>query len=385
MSARCATTVKEDRLDFPGLIDCDFHPAVESGAALAPYLTAAQKDRLAWLGVGDDVPVLNYRPPGRSHHFTNPIRQDCVPPGGGEPGSDIDHIRRQHLDPNGVAAVILIPIQPAVVDAWTYADEAAWFVSAFNDHFCDHWLSVEPRFNLDMLVSPLDPELAAKEIRRVGPRDGVVGVWLPMTDRLFGHRSHYPIYEAAVEHDLALMIHPMSADDVIGTATRAGGVPTHYAERYALQSEFVMSHLASLIFEGVFERYPQLKFVFVEFGWPWLASFLWRMDATYKAARRHHPWMRKSPTEYVLEHVRFTTEPALEVPVDWMNKALEMVHGSQTLLYSSDYPHWDSEEPDVPFRTVDEAMRQRIFRDNALEFLGGRLRVVDPAVVALPS
>jgi predicted TIM-barrel fold metal-dependent hydrolase len=369
-------------VDF-GLIDCDFHPAVDdTAAALDPYLTAAQKDRLAWLGVGPEIPVLNFRPPGRAHHFTDGIRQDCVPPNGGSPGSDIDHIRAHHLDPHGVAAAVLIPIQPAVVDSWTYADEAAWFVSAYNDHFCDHWLAVEPRFNLDMLVSPLDVDLAVKEIERVGPRDGVVGVWLPMTDRLYGHRSWYPVYEAALEHDLAIMVHPMSADDVVGTAARAGGIPTHYAERYALQAQFGMSHIASLVFEGVFERYPRLRFSFVEFGWMWVGPLLWRMDAVYKAARRHHPWMTKSPTETILEHVRFTTEPALECPNEWLEQSIAIMRGAETLMYSSDYPHWDSEEPWVPFKHIDDELRRRIFRENALEFFGDRLRRVEPAAVA---
>ena len=368
-------------MDF-GVIDCDFHPAVNDGVkALDPYLTAAQRDRLAWLGIGassDEIPVLNYRPPGRAHHFTEAIRQDCVPPNGGLPASDIDFIRSHHLDPHGIAATVMIPIQAAIVDSWTYADEAAWFVSAFNDLFCEQWLEREPRFNLDMVVSPLDTDLAVKEIRRVGPRPGVTAVFVPMVDRLFGHRSFYPIYEAALEHDLPIMVHPMSSNDIYGTAMTAGGVPNHYAERYTLLNEFAMSHLSSLIFEGVFERYPRLKFVFVEFGWTWVASLLWRMDAVWKAARRHHPWMTKSPTEYVLEHVRFTTEPALECPAEWLDDAIAMANGSQTLMYSSDYPHWDSEEPWVAFKHIDDGLRRKIFRDNALDFLGERLRLVDP-------
>src|SRR3954466_6160460 len=155
-------------MDF-GVIDCDFHPAVADGVrALSPYLTKAQVDRLSWLGIDADIPVLNYRPPGRAHHFTQAIRQDCTPPNGGPPASDIGFIRSHHLDPNDIAAAMLIPIQAAIVDSWTYADEAAWYVSAFNDLFCDEWLAEEPRFNLDMVVSPLDIPLAVKEINRVG-------------------------------------------------------------------------------------------------------------------------------------------------------------------------------------------------------------------------
>lgn len=360
-------------------IDCDFHPTVADTGALDPYLTRAQRARLEWLGVSGVQPEINYRAPGRAQHFTDPIRRDCVPPGGGPPASDLDFVREHYLDRHDIAASVMIPLQPAQVDFWTYADEAAWYVSAFNDLFCEQWLDREPRLNLNMVVSPHDPDLAVKEIRRVGPRDGVAAVWLPMTDRLFGHRSHHPVYEAAQELDLPIMVHTMSSDDFVGTATRAGGQPNHYAERYTTLNEFAMSHVCSLIFEGTFERYPRLRFVFVEFGWTWVASLMWRMDAVYKAARRHHPWMTKSPTEYVLEHIRFTSEPMLECPPHWVDDQLAMMQADRTLLYSSDYPHWDSEEPWVSFKGIDGDLRRRIFRENALELFGDRLRVVDPA------
>ncbi len=369
-------------MDF-GVIDCDFHPAVNDGVkALDPYLTAAQRDRLAWLGIGassDEIPVLNYRPPGRAHHFTEAIRQDCVPPNGGLPASDIDFIRSHHLDPHGIAATVLIPIQAAIVDFWTYADEAAWFVSAFNDLFCEQWLASEPRFNLDMVVSPLDTDLAVKEIRRVGPRPGVAAVFaaddrpplrppLLLSD-LRGGPGARPADHGASDVVERLLRHRDDRRRRSEPLRRAVHAPERVRD---------VEHLSSLIFEGVFERYPRLKFVFVEFGWTWIASLLWRMDAVWKAARRHHPWMTKSPTEYVLEHVRITTEPALECPAEWLDDAIAMANGSQTLLYSSDYPHWDSEEPWVAFKHIDDGLRRRIFRDNALDFLGERLRIVDP-------
>lgn len=363
-------------------IDCDIHPSVAHANALRPYLSQAQRERLEYLGITGKPPELNYFPPGRARHFTNPIREDCRPPGGGPPASDLDFMREQYLDPQNIAAAILIPLQAAVVDSWTYADEAAWYVSAFNDLYCEEWLSRDPRFNLDMVVAPQDPALAVKEIERVGPRPGVCAVWLPMIDRLFGDRSFHPIYAAAQEQGLPIMVHTMSSDDIVGTPTRAGGLPVHYAERYATINQFAMSNLTSLIFEGTFERFPRLKFVFVEFGWTWVPFLLWRMDAVWKAARRHHPWMTKSPTDYVLEHVRFTSEPMLECPPQHLQQQMQMAHAAELLLYASDYPHWDSEEPWVAFKGIDDDTRRRIYRDNALSFFGDRLRVTEPAEVA---
>lgn len=365
-----------------GIIDCDVHPIIAHNDALAPYLSKARRERLAYLGIDGVPPQLNHFPPGRARHFTNPIREDCRPPSGAPPGSDLEFMRERFLDPQGIAAAVLVPLQAGTVDSWTYADEAAWYVSAFNDLWCEEWLSRDERLNLDMVVSPHDIDLAVKEIERVGPRPGVCAVWLPTTDRMLGHRSYHPIYEIAQDLGLPIMIHTMSADDIVGTGTRSGGQPNHYAERYTTLGQFAMSHVTSLVFEGTFERFPRLRFVFVEYGWTWLPYLLWRMDAVWKAARRQHPWMTKSPTDYVLDHVRFTSEPMLECPPTVLAEYLEMARAADVLLYASDYPHWDSEEPWVAFKGVDAATRRRIFRDNALELFGPRLRTIEPAALA---
>jgi predicted TIM-barrel fold metal-dependent hydrolase len=201
---------------------------------------------------------------------------------------------------------------------------------------------------------------------------------MPWGNYLYGHRYYFPIYEVAQELGLTIVSHPLSADDFYGTPSRAGGHANSWAERYILLGEFAMSHLASLIFEGVFERFPRLRFTFLEYAWTWLPHMLWRMDATWKAARRDHPWMRKSPTEYVLESVRFGSEPTLETPKEHLNTMIELCHAETTLVFASDYPHWDSEEPRLVFGHVDDELKRRIFRDNAKEFFGPRLRVAAP-------
>jgi uncharacterized protein len=43
--------------------------------------------------------------------------------------------------------------------------------------------------------------------------------------------------------------------------------------------------LASLVIEGVFERFPLLKVVMVESGFAWVPAFAWRLDKTWKALR----------------------------------------------------------------------------------------------------
>jgi len=362
-----------------GVIDLDIHPTVTGGLdPLAPYLTRAQRDRLEFLGAGREGGGFLV---GRAQMFApnRGQRPDTVSPKGGPPCSDVDFVREHLLDRCGIDAALMIPLQPVSAAGWTYADEAAWYVSAFNDLMRDTWMAADRRFHLAMTVSPLDPQLAASEIRRFGRTPGVLGIEVPLINIPMGQRHYYPIFEAAQELGLPIIQHGLGGWDLVGVTQAAGGLPVHYAERYTLYGQIGQTQLVTMLFEGVFERFPELKVVFVEWGWTWLPSLLWRADSTWKSARIHHPWMKKRPSEYVRDHVRFTTEPALECDdPEHLRQVVEMMGGPELLLFSTDYPHWDSEEPFTVLKGLPEADRLRIFRDNAVDFFGSLLRLPQP-------
>ena len=75
------------------------------------------------------------------------------------------------------------------------------------------------------------------------------------------------------------------------------GRASYYIEKRQGRGLGYQEHLASMVFEGLFERYPTLKVVFVEGGYTWLIPFLWRMDADWKALGREVPWVKKAPSE----------------------------------------------------------------------------------------
>jgi predicted TIM-barrel fold metal-dependent hydrolase len=360
-----------------GLIDCDVHPTVVGGLpVLLPYMPSA------WRKLFERYPnalLDGGTIAGRGIHFRTAggrrPRDDATPPSGGPAGSDPQFLATHHFDRHGVEVGILLPLQGATVDRWTEVEEAAVFVSAFNDYMAEHWLAKDPRFRLAMVVSPHDPQRAAAEIRRFGPTPGVVSIWLPAIDKLFGAGYFHPIYEAAEEQGLAILTHVTGGEaDYHGTPQFAGGTPPHRATRYVLNMQIAMSNMVDLIFEGIPERYPRLKFVFTEFAWTWVPALIWRMDQTWKSARHAHPWMRRAPSDYVRENVRFTSQPALDVPKqEWEDHILEAMFAERTLLFSSDYPHWDADEPRSILKHIAPELRRRIVRESAIETFGDRL------------
>ncbi len=99
-------------------------------------------------------------------------------------------------------------------------------MSAHNDVIIHDWLGADPRLRASMVVSPADPELAAREIRRVGSHPGIVQVLMPSASRIpYGQRFFHPIYAAACEQGLPVAVHPGSEGTGTSGPPTAAGYP----------------------------------------------------------------------------------------------------------------------------------------------------------------
>jgi predicted TIM-barrel fold metal-dependent hydrolase len=373
------------------VIDSDVHPFVEDGvSAIFPYISKGWRQRLAPMaGLFASFGARGRddgKPAGIGIQVARglvpwPKRIDAMTPTGGYPGSDPAYIGEHYFDQHNVEIGALVPVQPMLVDPFVNPDEAATIVQGFNDYFLEQWLPVDSRLRMHMVVAPQDPLRAAAEIRRLADAPGIVGVLVPPTNVMFGDRRWDPIYEAAQEVGMPVVIHPNGSEgDFQGGVAFAGGLAGSHVERYCLYFEIGVSTVVSLVFQGVFERFPDLKFVLTEYGWSWVPALLWRMDAAWKGGRANVPWVKRAPSEYVFNHVRFTSEPALEPPSDAETlRILENMHAERTLMFSSDYPHWDADQPEFVFRKIPPELEFRIKRENAIETYGDRLRLPVPA------
>jgi uncharacterized protein len=107
----------------------------------------------------------------------------------------------------------------------------------------------------------------------------------------------------------------------------------------------------------------------VEGGLVPFVGLLWRLDTNWKACRSEIPWCRKLPSEYVWDHVKFSSQP-LETPEDpsLLAPAIQGLRPWDTLCFASDYPHWDYDEPAQTLRTLPAEWRENVAWRNAAEF-----------------
>jgi predicted TIM-barrel fold metal-dependent hydrolase len=131
------------------------------------------------------------------------------------------------------------------------------------------------------------------------------------------------------------------------------------------------SVLTSMVIEGVFERFPDLKVVFIEGGFSWLPSLAWRLDRCWRRLREETPELKRLPSEYIREHVWLTTQPIDEPePREHLRDVIDWI-GWDRVMFATDYPHWDYDNPVhmLPFK-VSEAHRDAFFSENARRLYG---------------
>ena len=344
------------------MIDCDVHQNFRSIHDLLPYMPEVHREHILHGGYhGVTFP---------EYPWTHPegfLRRDAFPPDGGPAGSDYETLRRQLLDEYDVDYAILTGEDILTASAMASPHLAAALCSAYNDWLLEHWLSRDTRLKGSIAVATQDAAKAAEEIRRVGGHPDVVQVLVPSGARAgYGQPEYHPIYEAAVEMGLVVGVHVGGGGCGTMGAPTATGWPIYYLEYHTLMVTELMSHLVSLICHGVFERFPDLRVVLIEGGVAWLPSLLWRLDQNYKGLRMEVPWVRRLPSEYAREHVRLTTQP-LERPdrTKDLRATLEAI-GPEMLLFATDYPHWDFDNPlYVPF---DHEWAEQVFDTNAREW-----------------
>ncbi len=149
------------------------------------------------------------------------------------------------------------------------------------------------------------------------------------------------------------------------------GYPTYYIENRMARPQMAMAHAVSFIAEGVFEKYPTLKVLFDEVDQFWAVGLMWHMDADWKSLRDQTPWVKNLPSEYFRQHIRIGTQPMLEPEnKEQFAQMLAMLHAEETLVYSSDWPHWDWDDPATTFPKLPEHLHKRVFAENAREMFG---------------
>jgi uncharacterized protein len=357
-----------------GIIDSDVHPSMNPASpGVIAHLPQRWREYMADVGLRAGMPGGD-----RPRHREFASRWDAVPPAGGAPGNDPAFARKQLLDRYDVSAAVLNDIGGFQVSGGLRipAEFSAAFCTALNNHRAETWFEDDPRWYGSISLPYEVPDLAVKEIVRCKEEMGawndrwVQVMFAPDNERPAGYRKYWPIFEVCQHYDIPIGFHVLT-----GRRITPSGPANFYFEEHCDFAALNFPVVSSLVFEGVFDRFPNLKIAMVELAWSWVVPLAWRMDHAYRIMNKEVK-LERLPSEYIRDHFWFTTQP-MEEPDEpaWFDDVLGLFEASgmaDKIMYSSDYPHWDFDAPDAfPLSVQRQPERMaRILGENASALYG---------------
>jgi predicted TIM-barrel fold metal-dependent hydrolase len=345
------------------IIDCDIHPAVKSIDDVRKFLPQRWADYHKTYGDQVRQPMVASSSGPRASPAI--ARRDAWPPSGGPPGSDLAFMREQLLDKHDIEFGVMQVLFPNV-HAYRNQDFAEAMATATNRWQLEQWCDAEPRLKGSIVIATDYPAAAVREIERWADHPAFVQIM--MVPRMVdppGRKMYWPIYEAAAHYGLPVGFH---GGGLGGHPHGSGGWPSYYVEEHPTSNNAAQALIASFVMEGVFERFRNLRVAFIEMGMGWMPAMSWRLDRLWKMMRSEVPDIRRAPSEQIREHVWISTQPMEEPerPED-LRRLFEWI-GLERVLFSTDYPHWDFDDPRyaIPFELTAQE-RRMIFHDNAAD------------------
>ncbi|HXW83134.1 MAG TPA: amidohydrolase family protein [Candidatus Binataceae bacterium] len=246
----------------------------------------------------------------------------------------VERIKDQERD--GVLGEVLYPSLAMRLFQLEDGELRAATFSAYNDWLADY-CSHHPRRLAGVAMISLDnPGAGAAELSRVAKK-GLKGamIWGAAPDEHPYRDSRYePFWSVAEELGTPLSLH-------ILTEARGGGdFQVSVMRGYPALHHSVEKSLAEIIFAGVPERHPRLKFVSVENDIGWIPHFLQRLDHAYEKYRFIDAAPIPNPPSFYFRRQVWATFQDDRVGVVTRNFI-----GVDRLMWASDFPHSDSTWP----------------------------------------
>jgi predicted TIM-barrel fold metal-dependent hydrolase len=252
--------------------------------------------------------------------------------------------------------------------------------------FCKH----DPRLIAVGHLSLVDPQRCVEELDE-GLRLGCGAFWIPgapvgdaITGKSPGHPDHDPVWQALSDRNVPFMLHVGPNSPTKLAAYENNGKPrpkditgAEQGENLRVRDFMVLSvgpqqFLTSLVFDGVFERFPKLRGGVIELGAGWVPQYLRTLDLSQRIFKRSDPTvaaLSMKASDYVRRAVKFTPFPGEDVG------GMIRDAGAELFLFSSDYPHPEGTDDPIgrferTFKGITEEQKEMFYSSNFQTMMG---------------
>jgi predicted TIM-barrel fold metal-dependent hydrolase len=258
----------------------------------------------------------------------------------------------------GIAGTI-----PALEDA-AFATELA---RARNSWVGDYCSAGPERLKATAVLPQQDISASVRELRRAVTELGFVGVSLlpNLRGRHIGDAYFFPIYEEAERLNVPICVH-MFLGRYGSEATGTMRVDKFFYSHLFGHAFEQMIALSVVIGEGLLDRFPKLRFAFLESGCGWVPYWLYRLDEHYEILGNQVPSLKTEPSK-LLERGQLYFSCEADEPE--LAHVIETI-GDDWIVFASDYSHFDSRfpgaaQPIIENRDVSDRSKRKILNDNA--------------------
>lgn len=278
-------------------------------------------------------------------------------------GSD-PRVMLPHMDMDGTYAAVYFGDQRKGTFKDPELEKAVY--SVYNDWAVETSMLNPDRVIILPTVPSLHPEMGASEVYRLADK-GARAVELCPFDTLVSDPAWEPMWTACEETGVVVCSH---IGDKTGVSRPASGRKGLGLAHFSTVPFVIAQPLAHLIFGGVLERHPKLKYLFAECRIGWLPFQIQWLDRNYQLPDSEAP-INMLPSEYIKRQVRFTFEED--------HVGTKMLHDPEfyirdTAIWGGDYPHgqgtwpWSEKAIDQMFQGLDEKTKQAIIWDRTAEW-----------------
>lgn len=359
----------------PGpIIDCDVHvmrpEPVQSSIAEyldPPYRQHVDPTLAAFTGAYPTHGQIEWAPSFGSEYTLTDSN------GIEDPERDLDEalIEGQGID------IPVLNLGPGGIDELHEADRRAQEMAATNNVMLELFLDQNDAYVGLGTIAMSEPDAAVEEIERLADESQVVGLYTTVThaDPPLGDPTYDRIYEAAEDNEFPIVLHS-------GESSRhwphLENQVLSYLEMYSSSNRMIHEvTLASMIYNGVPEKFPDLQFLCLGAGVGWAAAMMGRMNRDYQRRSFDAPPLQQEPETYIRDNWFFGTHPLERYSDPDGTKSLLELIGSESVVYGSNYPLYDFESPTAVTNelSLSATNRERIFTRNAIELfeLGDRV------------
>lgn len=285
-----------------------------------------------------------------------------------DPGDAVDRqttLVRRSLDAMGVDYSVVFPTPMLTLGMHPIPEAEVQLGDAFNRWLIDRIIPQEPRIKGLVYLPFNDPDACIRTVEEFGNKPGVIGFTVTSTRFRAVHDNAYMrLYAMLEERGMPLTFHSGYhwGDESMKQCNR-------FISMHALSFvHYNMLHLTNWVINGLPERFPKLKTVWIESGLSWVPFLMQRLDHEYMMRTSEAPLLKRKPSEYIKE-MFFSSQPLERSDMKLTQATFEAINADTQLMYSSDWPHWDFDLPSaitgLPF--LSEQSKRNILGLNALK------------------